>query len=392
MENLNNIVNTGLRGVTVANTKISHVDSDAGKLIYRGYLITDLAEKTCFEEVVNLLLFEKLPNPEELRQLRTHLAAQRAIPKSLVASLKTCPADSLPMDILQAAIPLLANNDPGAAELTLEKSIDTAIRLIAEIPTIVCAWHRIRNGMDPVPPDPDLNHAANFLYMLTGEVPDEQTARFFDICLVLHAEHSFNASTFSARQVASTRAHMYAAISAAVGSLSGALHGGANTRVMRMLKEIDESGDMDEYISRVLNSGGKIMGLGHAVYKNGDPRAKILAPMSKALGQSIGETRWYDLSVLLEEKTKALFKAKKGLDIYPNVDFYSASVYYSMGIPMDLFTPVFAVSRIAGWAAHVMEEQFAGASDKPALYRPSSAYIGDYCGPAECPFVAMDNR
>lgn len=392
MDDLKNIVNTGLRGVTVASTKISHVDSDAGKLIYRGYLITDLADKACFEEVVYLLLFEKLPDSAELRQLKTRLASGRAVPKSLVSALKTCPKDSIPMDILQGAIPMLANYDPGSSELSLEKSVDTAIKLIAEIPTIICAWHRIRNGMDPVSPNPGLDHATNFLYMLTGEIPDELTTRFFDICLVLHAEHSFNASTFAARQVASTRAHMYAAVSAAVGSLSGPLHGGANSRVMRMLKEIDASGDMDGYITRVLNSGDKIMGLGHAVYKNGDPRAKILAPMSKALGEGSGEARWYDLSASLEKKTKAWFKAKKGMDIYPNVDFYSASVYYSMGIPIDMFTPVFAVSRIAGWAAHIIEEQFAGASDKPALYRPSSEYVGEYCGPAECSFVFMENR
>ncbi|MFZ2634504.1 MAG: citrate/2-methylcitrate synthase [Desulfosalsimonadaceae bacterium] len=392
MSETKSIINTGLRGVTVASTKISHVDSDASKLIYRGYLITDLAKNTTYEELVHLLLFEKLPSEGQLKILNQRLASERAIPATLIEALKTRPKTALPMDILQAAIAMLANHDADAAKLTKEKAEDIAVKLVAKIPTIVAAWDRIRNGRAPLPPDINLNHAANFLYMLTGAKPDEQTARDFDICLVLHAEHSFNASTFAAREVASTRAHMYAAVSAAVGSLSGELHGGANSRVMQMLIAIDSIDAIENYVNHVLDSGELIMGLGHAVYKNGDPRALILAPMSKQLGERIHNTKWYELSTALEEKTKAVFKARKGIDIYPNVDFYSASVYYSMGIPIDLFTPVFAISRIAGWAAHVIEEQFAGAAPKPALYRPSSAYIGDYCGPAECAFVPMDQR
>ena len=392
MSETNSIINTGLRGVTVASTKISHVDSDASKLIYRGYLITDLAKNTTYEELVHLLLFEKLPSQAQLKILSQRLASERAIPETLIAALKTRPKTALPMDVLQAAIAMLANHDPDAATLTKDNTEDIAVKLVAKIPTIVAAWGRIRNGMEPVPPDPGLNHAANFLYMLTGAKPEAATARDLDICLVLHAEHSFNASTFAAREVASTRAHMYAAVSAAVGSLSGELHGGANSRVMQMLITIDSIDAIENYVNHVLDSGELIMGLGHAVYKNGDPRALILAPMSKQLGERIHNTKWYELSTVLEEKTKAAFKARKGIDIYPNVDFYSASVYYSMGIPIDLFTPVFAISRIAGWAAHVIEEQFAGAAPKPALYRPSSAYVGDYCGPDECAFVPMDQR
>jgi citrate synthase len=392
MSETKDIINTGLRGVTIASTKISHVDSDASKLIYRGFLITELAQNTTYEEVVHLLLFEKLPDQAQLKILQQRLASERAIPESLIAAMKTQPKAALPMDILQAAVCMLASHDPDAAKLTKEKAEDMAIKLVAKIPTIVAAWDRIRNGKEPVKPDTKLSHAANFLYMLTGTPPDEQTARDFDICLVLHAEHSFNASTFAAREVASTRAHMYAAVSAAVGSLSGELHGGANSKVMQMLISIGSIDKIENYIHQVLNSGGLIMGLGHAVYKNGDPRALILAPMSKKLGERIHNTQWYEMSTILEEKAKAAFKDQKGIDIYPNVDFYSASVYYSMGIPIDLFTPVFAISRIAGWAAHVIEEQFAGAAPKAALYRPSSKYVGEYCGPVECEFVPMNQR
>ena len=214
---------------------------------------------------------------------------------------------------------------------------------------------------------------------------------YFDVCLVLHAEHSFNASTFAAREVASTRAHMYAAVGAGVGSLSGALHGGANTRVMQMLLEIGSLDKIEDYVRNILETGGVIMGLGHAVYQTDDPRAHILAPMSKAMGERLGEPKWYEMSKALELKGKKAFKEKKGRDIYVNVDFYSASLYYYMGIAVDLFSPVFAIARVAGWVAHILEEQFAGAA-KPALYRPESDYVGEYCGPDECAFVPRDRR
>jgi citrate synthase len=209
---------------------------------------------------------------------------------------------------------------------------------------------------------------------------------------VLHAEHSFNASTFAAREVASTTAHIYAAVSAAMGSLSGALHGGANTRVMNMLLKIGSVDAVEKYISDELTAGRKIMGLGHAVYNVDDPRAAIIAPMSEKMGKRLGDTRWYDISKTLEQKAKEAFKKRKNMDIFVNVDFYSASLYYYMGIAVDLFTPIFAISRIAGWSAHVIEEQYADAAPKPMLYRPESKYIGDYCGPNECSFVPMEKR
>lgn len=386
------IQNTGLRGVTIASTKISDVDGKIGKLVYRGYLAKDLAGKVSFEEVAFLLLYEKLPDQTELTAFSEELAKNRELPQNIFAAMAAFPTDALPMDVLQAVVPMLAHHDPGVHEHNLETALKIAITLIAKFATIVAAWDRIRNGKAPIDPDPSLSHAANFFYMLNGEIPDDDLAGFFDTALVLHAEHSFNASTFAAREVASTKAHMYASVTAAVGSLSGALHGGANTRVMNMLKDIGSADEVEAYVQNILDTGGVIMGLGHAVYQTDDPRAHILAPMSQTLGQRAGDTTWYDLSKKLELVGKAAFKEKKGREIYVNVDFYSASLYHYMGIASDLFTPLFAISRISGWAAHVIEEQFGGAAAKPALYRPESDYVGDYCGPDECTFVAVDDR
>jgi citrate synthase len=392
MEECKPVANTGLRGVTIASTKISDVIGDQGKLIYRGYLVPDLAGKTSFEEIVHLLLFEKLPNKGELERLTARLASERAIPDALIAALKTRPANSLPMDILQAAAAMLANHDPDTTRNDLESTVRMGIRLIAKLTTVLAAWERIRNGKEPVAPDPGLSHAANFLYMLFDRRPDPEVAHFMDTALVLHAEHSFNASTFAAREVASTRAHIYAAVAAGIGSLSGELHGGANVRVMQMLLNIGSPDKAEAYVNQILDEGKKIMGLGHAVYKTDDPRAAIIATMSKRMGELAGDTKWYDMSKILEVKGKEAFKSHKGTDIYVNVDFYSASLYYSMGIPVDLFSPVFAISRVAGWVAHVLEEQFAQAAPKPMLYRPESDYVGDYCGPAECSFIPLDKR
>ena len=386
------VLNTGLRGVTIASTKVSDVNGAEGKLVYRGYLAKDLAGRTSFEEVVYLLLFEKLPDGDQLKAFQRQIADQRQVQPEILTAMKAMPADALPMDVLQATVPMMAAYDPDILNTDIESATRMAISLIAKFATIVAAWDRIRNGQEPIEPDPALSQAANFLYMLNGEPPDEEMAGFFDACLVLHAEHSFNASTFAAREVASTKAHMYASVTAGVGSLSGPLHGGANTRVMQMLLAIGDVEKVDDYVTNILETGGVIMGLGHAVYQVDDPRAHILAPMSLALGKRAGDTRWYDLSKALEVKGKAAFKKKKGRDIFVNVDFYSASLYYYMGIAVDLFTPIFAISRIAGWTAHVIEEQFAGASAKPALYRPESDYVGDYCGPDECTFVPLDER
>lgn len=392
MDEAKQIQNTGLRGVTIASTKIGDVDGQAGKLIYRGYLAKDLARGATFEEVVHLLLYETLPDKSRLTELKTALAQNVHLPPEFIVALKTRPKHALPMDILQAGVSMLANHDPDLGDTSREASLRMAIRLIAKMPTIVAAWDRIRNGQEPIDPDPGLSSAANFLFMLNGTVPTDEVARYFDVCLILHAEHSFNASTFAAREVASTRAHMYAAVAAAVGSLSGELHGGANARVMEMLLKIGSIDVVEKYVNDELDAGRKLMGLGHAVYQTDDPRAHILAPMSQSMGEKTGSTKWYDISKRLEEVGKETFKRKKGREIYVNVDFYSASLYYAMGIPIDLFTPVFAISRIVGWTAHIMEEQYAEAAPKPMLYRPESEYIGEYCGPEECTYVPLDDR
>lgn len=386
------VMNTGLRGVDVASSKICDVQGKAGKLIYRGFLIEDLARNANFEEVCFLLLYERLPKKQELENFSRSLKQKRNVPDNIFSFLKTLPPDMNPMDVLQAATPLLIQNDPAGDDPGLEQVLFSAENLISGLATITAAWDRIRNKKEVIPPDDDLNHAANFLFMLNGRKPDTETARFFDTSLVLHAEHSFNASTFTARQVASTRAHIYAAISAAIGSLSGALHGGANVRVMKMLKEIGSVEKIDAYIDGILNSGGLIMGLGHAVYQTDDPRALIIGPMSRRMGEITGQPLWYDLSKELEKKGKAAFKVKKNREIFCNVDFYSASLFHSMGFATDLFSPLFAISRVSGWAAHVIEEQFAMAADKPSLYRPGAEYVGSYCGPDECLFTDIDNR
>ncbi len=392
MDKCTPVLNTGLRGIDVASSKICDVRGKEGKLIYRGFLIEDLSQNVSFEEVCFLLLYERLPKKQELKEFIKSLKQKRNIPENIFLFLKTLPRDMNPMDVLQIATPLLIQNDKNIGETGLDNTLYSAENLIAGMATITAAWDRIRNNKTVILPNNDLNHAANFLYMLNGEIPDDETSHFFDTGLVLHAEHSFNASTFTARQVASTRAHIYAAISAAIGSLSGALHGGANVRVMEMLKQIGSVDKIDAYINNILESGGLIMGLGHAVYQTDDPRAIILAPMSKRMGQIAKQPLWYELTRELEKKGKAAFKAKKQREIFCNVDFYSASLFYSMGIATDLFSPIFAISRVSGWAAHVIEEQFAMAAPKPSLYRPGAAYVGDYCGPDECVFTDIDER
>ena len=384
---------TGLRDVTIADTMISDVDGNAGKLVYRGYLVNDLAEKASYEEVSYLLLYEKLPNRSELAILKEKLHDMSHLPDAVVNAMKTFPKDALPMDVLQSVIPMLAHHDPKVGRHpSREASLDTAINIIAKTSAVVGAWERVRKGLSPVQSASDLSHAGNFLYMLTGKKPDRNVARFFDTVLVLHAEHSFNASTFTAREVASTRAHMYAAVSAAVGSLSGDLHGGATTRVMDMLKKIGSLDKVEAFVEAELKAGNKIPGMGRKVYTMDDPRALIIAPMARLMGEIAGETRWYTLAANLERTAKEAFKKEKNVEIFVNLDFYSSLLYHALGIPQDLFTPVFAVSRVAGWTAHVIEEQFAQASLKPVLYRPESDYRSRYCGPDCCKYEDIDAR
>lgn len=386
------IKDTGLRGITVADTRICAIDGEKGKLIYRGYDIQDLARYSTFEETAYLLLYETLPAGKELELFKEMLASERQLPAGITRHLKKRKKAAHTMDVLQSVIPMLADFDIEARAGTKVSGIKTSIKLIAKMATLVAYWDRVRKNLDIIKPDEKLGHAANFLYMLTGNVPDVQTARDFDTCLVLHAEHSFNASTFAARVVASTRADMYACIGAALGALSGELHGGANTQVMKMLIEIDKTERVEKWIRTKFEAGEKIMGMGHAVYKTMDPRARILSTISKKLGERTRNTKWFELSLKIDSVSRDEFKRRKKKEIYPNVDFYSPSVYYVMGIDPDLFTSIFAVSRISGWCAHIIEEKFAEAQPKPALYRPEADYIGNYCGIEECKYVPVGER
>jgi citrate synthase len=384
--------NIGLRGVTVADTKISHVDGENGILIYRGYRIEELAHSSTFEETAYLLHHDRLPTENELREFVKELIQARQVPEFVFDALKHLPKESLPMDVLQAAVPILATADPDLGDETREANVAKAIRLIARVPAIVAGWQRIREGKAPVGSNDALSHAGNFLWQLTGIEPDPEIARDLDTILVLHADHSFNASTFACREVVSTQAHMYAGVAAGVGALSGSLHGGANARVMKMLQELRDELDVPGWVRTQLEAGRKIMGMGHAVYKTVDPRARFLKDMCFSIGKKLHEDRWCQLSTEIEKTAVAELTARGKSTIRPNVDFYSASVYHLMGIPLDLMTPVFAVARVAGWTAHIIEEKFADAQEKPALYRPLSEYVGHYCGKTGCVYEPVAER
>jgi citrate synthase len=355
----------GLRGVVAASTSIGDVNGEQGVLIYQGYDIHDLAEHSTFEEVVYLLWHGCLPKQAELDQLKQQLGENAQAPAELLALMKQWPTDADPMDILRTAVSCLDFYDQAAHDTTREASLLTATKLTAQVPTIVAAWERIRHGQEPIAPKPELSIAANFLYMMRGEVPSDADARMFDICLILHADHELNASTFTARVVAGTLADMYGAVTAAIAALSGPLHGGANTNVMKMLLEIGSLDKVEQYINDALAAKKKIMGIGHAVYKTEDPRATHLRRFSKQMGQKTGDMKWYEMS----QKIEQMMHDQKGM--YPNVDFYSASTYYMMGIPLDQYTPIFAVSRISGWTGHILEQY---ANNK--LIRPRAEYIG----------------
>ena len=318
--------NIGLRGIEIADTRISNIDGEKGKLIYRGYDIIDLTENSTFEETAYLLLYDKLPNKNQLDEFNTKLIEARPIPKQMQKNMGNWRKDADPMDMLQAFVAALAGYYDEEFS-NKAASIDRAINLIAKVPTIIASWQRIRNGLDIIDPDPTLSHAANFLYMMLGEKQDPKIEKIFDTCLILHADHTFNASTFTARQVASTRAHMYSATSAAIGALSGELHGGANTEVMKMLVEIGEIDKVQPWIKEQMSEGQRIMGMGHAVYKTYDPRAVVLKELSRKLAETTKEP-WYDITEKVETATISEMKLQKGKDIYPNVDLYSASIYY----------------------------------------------------------------
>ncbi len=360
----------GLRDVVAAPSRICFIDGEKGILIYGGYDIHQLAENSNFEEVVFLLWNGRLPNKAELDDLNKQLVANRALPAEIISLIKSFPKTAVPMDSLRTAVSALAFFDPDKGNNSPEARQRQATRLTAQLATVVAAIDRIRNGKEPVDPKPELSHAGNFLYMLNGKEPSDVETKAFDIALILHADHEFNASTFAARVTAGTLADIYAATTAAIGALSGPLHGGANEQVMKMLLEIGSPEKVDEYVAAKFAKGEKIMGIGHAVYQTEDPRATHLRRMSEATGERQGDTKWFDMSKRIEDIVVAEMD-KKGKKIRANVDFYSASTYFMLGIPVDLYTPIFAVSRISGWTAHVLEQL-----GNNKLIRPRSDYQG----------------
>jgi citrate synthase len=365
------MLNSGLEGVVVAETRLSAIDGEKGELIYAGYDIDDLARHATFEEVAFLLWDDRLPNRAELDELNRQLAAERAIPDEVMAMLRAFPSDGDAMAALRTAVSALALFDSEANDNSEPANRRKAIRLTAKMPTIVAAFDRLRKGKEPVAPRDDLSTAANFLYMLNGEAADDLRVRTFDAALILHAEHGMNASTFAARVTAATLSDIYSAVTSAIGTLKGPLHGGANTRVMETLAQIDASGkDPAEWVREALERKERVMGFGHRVYKATDPRATVLRELADEIMKGQGETRWLDLSDQVRE-AMAKEMESRGKKIYPNVDFFSASVYSTLGIATDLFTPIFAMSRVTGWTAHLFEQY---ANNR--LIRPKAGYTG----------------
>lgn len=367
----------GLDGIVAGQSSICYIDGQKGELIYRGINIDELAANASFEEVVYLLWHGSLPKKDEMAKFQKELASNRTVPEPVITFLKGVPKNAIPMDVIRTAVSLLGLYDEESRDNSLEANRRKAVRLVAKLSTVVANFHTLRANGDYVKPDASLGHSANFLYMLNGVEPGTMASKTFDCALVLHADHEFNASTFSARVTAATLSDLYSAITSAVGTLKGSLHGGANENVMAMLLTIKTLSNVETHLQKMLSEKKKIPGFGHRVYKVEDPRAKHLRRFSKQLGETIGNLKWYEMS----EKIEEYIKKEKGL--VPNVDFYSASTYHYLGIPTDLFTPIFAMSRVAGWTAHVMEQY----SDN-RLIRPVSEYVGQR-GVA---YVPIDNR
>jgi citrate synthase len=383
--------NIGLRGVTIADTHISMVDGANGKLFYRGYPIQQLAEHATFEEIIHLLMHEDAPRRDQLDEIHAELHEYRQIPGEVIRILQNFLPTAAPMDVMQAMAVTLAQFDPDLQAADRETVARSCLRLIARFGCTAAAWQRIRSGKEPVLEfAADHSQASAFLHGMWGRMPTEEETRLMDLLLVLHADHTFNASTFAVREVASTRANLYASISAGVGALSGSLHGGANAKVMQMLLEIGDRAKVAGWIADTIGSGERIMGLGHPVYKTEDPRAAILRRVADEALQDQKDRKWFELCLDVEKYSRATLTERKGLDLYPNVDFYSSPVLYGLGFPIDMFPVFFAVSRVAGWCAHYLEEHFSEAQPKPALYRPKANYTGRMCGEEGCTWPQLD--
>lgn len=367
----------GLEGVVAGDSAICLVDGERGRLVYRGYDVADLAEHATFEEVVYLLWHGELPTRSALDALRSGLLRAGSIPGPALDLLREIPAGAQPMAVLRTMVSVLGHYDPEAGDGSPEANVRKAVRLTAQVPAVITAFHRLRTGGDPLAPQAGLSHAGNYLYMLGGKAPDAQAAHALDVALILHADHEFNASTFAARVTAATLSDLHSTIVSAIGTLKGSLHGGANEDVMRLLERIGSPDRVEPVLLEMLEAKKKIPGFGHRVYRTEDPRAGFLRKMSEQLGEQSGDPLWYRLTRGVEEVTTSR------RHIFPNVDLYSASVYRALGIPMDLYTATFAVSRIAGWTAHVLEQY----SDN-RLIRP----VAHYTGPTERAYVPLEAR
>lgn len=370
-------VHEGLEGVVAGTSSICFIDGARGRLVYRGYDVADLAGHATFEEVAYLLWHGDLPTRNQLEGLKADLAQARTLSPAIFEILKKLPAGSHPMAVLRTMTSVLGHFDPDAGDSAPAANLRKAIRLTAQIPSLVAAFHRLRHGAEPLGPQPGLSHAGNYLYMLHGTLPQAEVAQALDLVLVLHADHEFNASTFAARATAATLSDMHSSIVSAIGTLKGSLHGGANEDVMRLLERIGSVDRVEPLISEMLAAKKRIPGFGHRVYRTEDPRVRFLRPMAQRLGERAGDPLWFQLTRRVEEVTTAQRQ------IFANVDLYSASVYRAMGIPTDMYTATFTVSRIAGWTAHVMEQY-----GDNRLIRP----VAEYVGPTDRTFQPLDAR
>ncbi len=368
----------GLKGIVIDTTETSYIDGEAGKLLYRGYNIHDLAEDSTFEEVCYLLILGRLPSRSQLDQFDADLKAARALPAAALQAIRLV-KDAHPMDVLRTAVSAMAAFDPDTADMSTEANLRKAVRLIAQAPSIVAAHDRIRRGREPLLPRNDLSHAANFLYMLQGTDPSPQAVRAIDVDLILHAEHGSNASAFAARVTASTLADLHAAVVSAIGTLRGPRHGGAAEAVMRMAQEIGEPENVEPYIRGMQTRGEYVMGFGHRVYKVEDPRARHMRDRARELGERLGQPKWFQIMTRIQEVMAPL--AERGVNV--NVDFFAGAVYSLLDIPEDLFVPMFAIGRMPGWIAQVFEQW-----EDNALIRP----LLQYTGPIDLEYVPPDER
>ena len=374
------VIHKGLDNVYVMESKICFIDGEASKLFYRGYSIEDLAQHSTFEETAYLLIYGALPNKRQLEDFKLRISSQRSLEPGLLQLIRSFPITSDPMDVLRTAVSAMAVYDPQPTTNKIEERIDKAVRILGKTPTIIAAFDRLRNGREPIPPQPDLGHAANFLQMLTGKTPDPYDTQVMDVALILHAEHEMNASTFSCTVTASTLADMYSIITSGIGTLRGPLHGGANEAALKTVMEVGDPSKAEDYVADALAEKKRIMGFGHRVYKTWDPRYVILKRLGAQLATSKGETVLFETAVAIEQSA---LRHLAGSPIFPNVDSYSGVVFHILGIPTDLFTPIFAMSRIAGWTAHAIEYLEAN-----RLIRPKALYVGQ----TSLPYIPIDAR